>query len=59
MARKPTYEELENKIKVSEEQTAEYKQTELSLRRERDNVQKYLDVAGAIIVVIGANQQEW
>ena len=32
------------------------KQTEEALRRKRDNVQKYLDIAGVIIVVINTDQ---
>jgi PAS domain S-box-containing protein len=57
MASKPTYEELDQRVRKLEEEATEYKQTEQALRRERDKVQKYLDLAGAIIVVIGANQK--
>ena len=57
MGNKPTYEELEQRVRAFEEQSAEHKQTEQALRRERDKLQKYLDVAGAITVVIDFNQK--
>jgi len=39
------------------ERTAELARTNEELRKERDKAQKYLDIAGAMIVVIGSDQK--
>ena len=57
MSGKPSYEELEQRVKKLEEEATEYKQTERALRQERDKLQKYWQVAGAIFVVIDADQK--
>ncbi|KCZ70657.1 PAS domain S-box [Candidatus Methanoperedens nitroreducens] len=48
------YDDLEMRV---QERTSELSRTNEALRRERDKAQKYLDVAGVMVVIIGADQK--
>jgi len=52
MDTKPTYEELENRLKKLEEAAILHKQTEMALRAERDFANSLLATAQAIILVL-------
>lgn len=51
-AQKTVYEEPEQRVKQLESEAATRKQAESALQEERDRAQKYLDIAGVIIVAI-------
>ena len=52
MAEKPTYEELEQRVKELEKETIDLEKSDGLLREERDKAQRYLDIAGVILVSI-------
>ena len=56
MSDKPTYEELEGKIKSLEKELEDRKQAERALQEERDRAQRYLEIAGVILVVLNSAQ---
>jgi len=56
MAKKPTYEELEQWVKELEKETIKRVRAEEALKKERDRAQLYLDVAGVMFVAIDAGQ---
>lgn len=49
---RPTYEELERRVRDLEEQAAERKRFEEKERLEKERAQKYLDIAGVVIVAL-------
>jgi len=56
MSNKPVYEELENRIESLEKELDNRKQTERALQEERDRAQRYLEIAGVILVVLNSDQ---
>jgi len=52
MTRKPTYKELEQRIRVLEEECVKGKHTAEGLVKERDFTSAILDTAGALVVVL-------
>ena len=56
MSNKPAYEELEKRIERLEKELANTKQTERALQEERDRAQRYLEIAGVILVVLNSDQ---
>jgi PAS domain S-box-containing protein len=56
MAKKPTYEELEQWVKELEKETIKRVRAEEELKKERDRAQLYLDVAGVMFVAIDVEQ---
>jgi PAS domain S-box-containing protein len=56
MSNKLTYEELERKIERLEKEVDDRKQTERELQEERDRAQRYLEIAGVILVVLNSDQ---
>lgn len=56
MSNKLTYEELERKIERLEKEVDDRKQTETELQEERDRAQRYLEIAGVILVVLNSDQ---
>ena len=56
MSNKPTYEELEGRIKSLENDLEDRKRAEKALQEERDRAKKYLEIAGVILVVLNADQ---
>ena len=57
MQKRPTYEELEQKVKAFEKEAADWKHIQESIRRRNQTAQKYLDIAGVIIVAINVSGQ--
>ncbi len=55
MGNKPTYKELEQKVKKLEKASCDLKQVPKALRKEKDRAQKYFDVAGVMLVVVEAD----
>ena len=55
MAEKPTYEELEQKIRGLEKEVLGCRRTEALLRKERDRAQDFLEIAGTMILAIDAS----
>ena len=58
MSNKPVYEELENRIESLEKELDNRKQTERALQEERDRAQRYLEIAGVILVVLNSDQTD-
>jgi len=56
MSDQPAYEELEKRVEELEKELLEKKREERSLQEERDRAQKYLEIAGVILVVLNADQ---
>lgn len=56
MSIKPAYEELERRIKSLERELDDAKQAERALQEERDRAQRYLEIAGVILVVLNSDQ---
>jgi PAS domain S-box-containing protein len=56
MSNKPVYEELEKRIESLEKELDNRKQTERALQEERDRAQRYLEIAGVILVVLNSDQ---
>jgi PAS domain S-box-containing protein len=56
MSDQPAYEELEKRVEELEKELLERKREERSLQEERDRAQKYLEIAGVILVVLNADQ---
>ena len=56
MSSKPAYEELEKRVEKLEKELVKRKQAERSLQEERDRAQRYLEIAGVILVVINSDQ---
>ena len=56
MSNKPTYEALERRIESLEKEVDVRKQTETELQEERDRAQRYLEIAGVILVVLKSDQ---
>ena len=56
MSNKPSYEELENRIQKLERELLKGRLAERSLQEERDRVQRYLEIAGVILVVLNSDQ---
>ena len=56
MSDQPAYEELEKRVEELENELLEKKREERSLQEERDRAQKYLEIAGVILVVLNADQ---
>ena len=56
MSNKPAYEELEKRIERLEKELANTKQTERALQEKRDRAQRYLEIAGVILVVLNSDQ---
>lgn len=57
MQKPPTYDELKQKVKSFEKETAEWKHIQKSIRQKNQTAQKYLDIAGVIIVAINSSGQ--
>ena len=57
MQKRPTYKDLEQKVKEFEKKAANWKQIQESIRRSNQIAQKYLDIAGVIIVAIDVDGQ--
>ena len=57
MQKRPTYEELEQKVKAFEKEAAYWKDIQESIYRKNQTAQKYLDIAGVIIVAINVSGQ--
>lgn len=55
MEKRPTCEELEQKVEALEKEAAERKRLRESIRRKDRTAQKYLDIAGVIIIAIDVN----
>jgi len=56
MSNKPTYDALERRIESLEKEVDVRKQTETELQEERDRAQRYLEIAGVILVVLKSDQ---
>jgi PAS domain S-box-containing protein len=56
MSNKPSYEELEKRVEALEEELLKRKLEERFLQEERDRAQKYLEIAGVILVVLNPDQ---
>jgi len=56
MSNKLTYEELERKIERLEKEVDDRKRTEKELQEERDRAQRYLEIAGVILVALNSDQ---
>jgi PAS domain S-box-containing protein len=56
MSDKPAYEEWVKRVERLEKELLERKQEERSLQEERDRAQKYLEIAGVILVVLNPDQ---
>ena len=56
MSNKPHYEELERRLESLEKELENRKQAERALQEERDRAQRYLEIAGVILVVIDSDQ---
>jgi len=56
MSNKLTYEELERKVERLEKEVDDRKRTERELQEERDRAQRYLEIAGVILVVLNSDQ---
>jgi len=56
MSNKLSYEELEKRVEKLEKELLERKQAERSLQEERDRAQRYLEIAGVILVVLNSDQ---
>jgi PAS domain S-box-containing protein len=57
MAKKPTYEELEQRVKELDKQAAEHKRTEKELKREKERAEQYLNIAEIGLVIVASNEQ--
>ena len=55
MSEKPTYEDLEQKVRDLEQETIKLKQTEEALRKEKALSESLIDTARAIILVLDKN----
>jgi len=56
MAKKPTYEELEQWVQDLEKAVSEHRQEKENLRKERDRYKKYIDIVGEMFIIIDAEQ---
>jgi PAS domain S-box-containing protein len=56
MSSKPPYEALEKRITSLEKEVDNRKQAERELQEERDRAQRYLEIAGVILVVLKSDQ---
>jgi len=56
MSNKPAYEELEKRVQKLEKELLKGKLAERSLQEERDRAQRYLEIAGVILVVLNSDQ---
>ena len=55
MAEKPTYEELQQKVKELEQETEKYRQAEVTLRESKHQAQQYFAIAGVIFLTLDKN----
>jgi len=52
VAEKPTYEELQQKVKEFEQETEKYRQAEVALRESKHQARQYLAIAGVIFLTL-------
>lgn len=55
MAKKPTYEELQQKVYELEQEKEKYRQAEMALRESKHQAQQYLAIAGVIFLALDKN----
>ena len=56
MAKKPTYEELEQRVKELDKQAAEHKRTEEELQREKERAEQYFNIAEIGLAIVASNE---